>query len=71
MGAQAPGAILDAGLGINKAAAAVFPQGIQRAVTEDAAEFLRIRPRMAGKIFTFPVLEKVVMGHISLLTQRA
>ena len=65
MGPQAVGTVLDTFFGIGEIAAAVFAQGIQRAVAEHAAENFRVRAGMAGKIFTFPVLKKVVMAHIN------
>ena len=65
MGAQAAGAVLDSLFVIGKAAAAVIPQGIQGAIAKQAAELLRVRPGMAGKILTFLVLKKIIMAHIA------
>ena len=63
VGPQAVGAILDALFGVLEIAAAVFPQGVQGAITENAAETFRVGAGMAGEIFAFPVLKKVVMAH--------
>jgi len=63
MGLQAAGAILDPLLRISKAAAAPVTQRIQRTIAEQTAEAITIRPLMAGKIFTFPILEKIIIRH--------
>ena len=63
VGPQASRAILIAALCIGEFAAALIPQGIQWAIAEQAAESFRIRTLMAGKIFTFPVLKKIVIRH--------
>ena len=41
----------------HKISSAPGPQQIEGAVTEQTVEILRIRSRMAGKVFTFPVGE--------------
>ena len=58
------GAILDAILRIGKVAAAFGPQCVQGAIAEQAAETTFVRYLMAGEIFAFFVLKKVVMSHI-------
>jgi len=63
VGPQAIGAVLDAAFRIAEIAAALVPQSIQGAVAKQATESFWIRTGMAGKILTFPVLEKVIMGH--------
>lgn len=67
MGLQAVGAILDAGFCIGEAPSAFVPKAVQRAVAEQAAEGFRICTGMTGKILTFPVLKKIVIGHNILL----
>ena len=62
VGPQAVGAILDPIRRICEAAATVLPQRIQWAVTKQTAEFLRVRSRVAGKVLTIPVLNKIA-GH--------
>jgi hypothetical protein len=59
----AAGAILDALFYIRKIAATLITQGIQGAVTEQAAEIFRILALVAGKIFTGTVLEEIVVCH--------
>jgi hypothetical protein len=63
VGTEAIGAVLDAVFSVSKAAAAVFPQGVKGAIAEDTAETLRISSLVAGEIFTFPILKKIVMTH--------
>ena len=63
VGPQAIGTILDAAGQIGKTAAAFVAQGVEGAITEQAVEALPIRAGMAGEIFTFPVLKKIVMAH--------
>lgn len=63
MGPQAIGAVLDAVFGVDEIAAAVFAQGVEGAVAEDAAKSLRVCSGVAGEVFTCLVLEKVVIGH--------
>ena len=63
MGTQAEGTVLDSLFVIPEAAAAILPQGVQRTITEQAAEPLRVRAWMAGEILTFPVLKKIIMAH--------
>ena len=65
VGAQAGGAVLDTGFGIAEVAAAVFAQGVEGAVAEDAAKGLRVGVLMAGEVFTFFVLEEVVSHWIT------
>ena len=65
VGAQAVGAILDAVGQILEAAAAFVAQGVEGAVAENAGEGFRVGARMAGEILAFPVLEKVVMAHVT------
>ena len=43
--------------------AAFVSKGIKRAIAEQTAERFRIRTRMTGEILTFPVLEKIIVGH--------
>lgn len=63
MGMQAPGAVFDSIVQIAEAATALVCQTIQWAVAEQAAEGIRIGSFMAGKILTFPILEKVIVAH--------
>ena len=63
MGDQTVGAVLDPLGGILEVAAAFISQRVQRAVAEQSAEGLGIGAFVAGEIFAFPVLGKVVMGH--------
>ena len=63
VGHQAVGAVLDPLFGIAEIPPAALPERIKRTVAEQTVEPFRIRPRMAGKKFTFPVAEKPVMIH--------
>ena len=63
VGPETAGAVLDSFVRIPEAAPALFPQSVQGAVAEQAAETLRVRPLMTGEILTFPVLKKIVMAH--------
>ena len=65
MGPQTVLAVLDAGGGISEVSTAVLAKAIQRTVTEQAAEGLRVGPSMAWEIFALLVLEKVIMRHYS------
>ena len=67
VGPQAAGAVLDAGFGVGKLAAAPIPKGIQRAVAEQAAEAIRIRALMAGKVLALLMLKKIVICHFVYL----
>ena len=67
VGAQAAGAVFDAGFGIGEIAAAVVAQGIEGAVAEDAGEGLRVGVLVAGEVFAGFVLKKVVICHDFLL----
>lgn len=63
MGMQAPGTVFNSVFQIDKAAAALICQAVQRAVAKQAAEGIRICTFVAGKILTFPILKKVIMAH--------
>ena len=63
VGAQAIEAVLDTGFGVGVIAAAVFAQGVEGAVAEDAGEGLRVCTGVAGEVFAGFVLEKVVIWH--------
>ena len=63
VGAQAIGTVLDPILQIGKAAAAFVTQCIEGTVAKEAIEALFIRPGVAGKIFAFLILKKIVMAH--------
>ena len=63
VGLQAVGAVLDAVFGVGKCAAALVAQCIQGTEAEQAAEFFRIRPGVAGEVFTLLMLEKIVICH--------
>ena len=56
-------AVLDPLFCIPEISPAPISQGIQGAVTEHAAKTLRISALVTGKIFTFPVLIKIIMAH--------
>ena len=61
VGYQAVTAVLDPIFHIAEISSAAVPQRIQRTVTKQAAEVLRVSPCMAGEILTFPVLEIRIM----------
>ncbi len=61
MGNQTVRTVLDALVSIAEVPAAALTQRVKRAVAEQTVEAVRVRTRMAGKIFTFPVAEKFVM----------
>ena len=63
VGAQALGTILDAIVCIGELTAAFVTQGVEGAVTEQAAESFRVCIFVTGEIFTFLVLEKIIVGH--------
>ena len=63
VGAQATRAVFDAVLGVGEATAAVFSQGIEGAVAENAGEGFRVGILMTGEVFTLLVLEKIIMCH--------
>ena len=58
---QAAGTVLDSVLRIAETAAAATSECVQRAVAEQAAKGLGIRPRVTGVEFAELVLEKIVM----------
>jgi len=60
---EASGAILNSLLCIDKISAAVFTQRIQRTVAEQAAKALLLPAGVAWKVFTFPVLKKIIVRH--------
>ena len=60
---KAIGAILNAVFRVMEIAAATIPQGIQRTIAEKTAKGIRISALVTREIFTFLVLEKVVMSH--------
>jgi hypothetical protein len=51
--------------GILKIAAALLPQGIEGAVAEQAVEILLRNASVTGEIFTFFILEELVVFHSS------
>ena len=63
VGLEAGRAILEPLGGICKIAAAVFAQAVQGTVAEHATEGFRVRLFMAGEIFAFFMLIKIVVGH--------
>ena len=63
VGPQAVGAVFDTLLRVAEIAAALISQGIQGAVAEHTAKVLRVSTLVAGKIFTFPILIKIIMAH--------
>ena len=65
VGAQAAGAVFDAGFGVGEVAAAVFAQGVEGAVAENAGEGLGVGIFMTGEIFAGFVLKKIVCHWIT------
>ena len=63
VGPQAGRAVLDPLFCVPEIAPAPISQGIQGAVAEHAAKVLRVSTLVAGKIFTFPILIKIIMAH--------
>ena len=61
---DATGAIFDPLFSITEIATAVFSQAIQRTIAENATEFFCCHAFVAGKIFAFFILKKIIMGHI-------
>lgn len=57
VGVEAAGTVLAAIRTDHKVSPAPGPQQIERTPAEQTVEILRVRPRMAGKVFTFPVGE--------------
>ena len=66
VGYKATGAILNPTLGIAEISSAFVPQGIQGAIAKQAVKIFSFFAIMAGKIFTFPVLKKLIMLHFIL-----
>ena len=60
VGKQAAGAVLDAAFRIGEAAAAVFAQGVEGTVAEQAVEAVLLRRLVAGEIFTLAVLKETI-----------
>ena len=60
MGKQAAGAVLDAAFRIGEAAAALFAQGVEGTVAEQAVEAVLLRRLVAGEIFTRAVLKETI-----------
>ena len=67
VGPQAGGTIFDTAFCISEISAAAVAQTIQRTVAKQAAEGCRVCRLMAGKIFTFSVLKKIIMAHMVTL----
>ena len=67
MGLQAIRAVLYSLFRIGEIAAAAIPQGVQGAVTKQAAKVLRIRAPVAGKVLAVLILKKIVICHSILL----
>ena len=60
---QAVGTVLNAAFRVGKVTAAAISQRIQRAPAKQTVKLLRIGLTVAGEVFTFLVLKKIVMGH--------
>ena len=63
MRAKTVAAVFNSLICIAEITTALISQAIQRAIAEQAAEGLRIRPFVAGEVLTFPVLEEIVIRH--------
>ena len=63
VGAQAIGAVFDAAFRIGEAPSASVAQGVQGTVAKQTAEGLWVSIWVAGKVFTFPVLKKIIVTH--------
>ena len=63
MGAQTVGTVLDAVFGVGKIPTAAVTQGIQRTIAEKTAEVVRAFAFVAGEIFAFCILKKIVICH--------
>lgn len=61
---QATGAVLDAVLCVPEIPAALISQGIQRTEAEQTAKVLWVCSFVAGEIFAFPMLKKIVVCHV-------
>jgi hypothetical protein len=64
MGAQAGRTILDSLLGVGKITTASISQSVQGAIAKHAAKAFRICALVTGKIFTFFILEEIIICHI-------
>ena len=60
---QAVLAVLDARGGVSEVSTTILAQAIQRTITEQAAEGLRVSSRVAWEILALFVLEKIIMRH--------
>ena len=60
VGKQAGGAVLDAAFRVGEAAAALFAQGVEGTVAEQAVEAVLLRRLVAGEIFTLAVLKETI-----------
>ena len=56
-------AVLDARGGVSEVSTTILAQAIQRTITEQAAEGLRVSSRVAWEILALFVLEKIIMRH--------
>ena len=65
VGTETVGAVFDTVGQVAETATAFVTQGIQGAIAKQTAKGIWIRPRMTGEIFTFPVLKKIVMSHVT------
>ena len=67
MRVQAICAVLDSVFTVNKIAAAPVAEKIQRTITEQTVEIVRIRARMAREILAFAMREKLILGCFGFL----
>ena len=67
VGHKAMAAILDTALCVAEVTAALISQPIKGAIAEKAIKIRRIFALMAGKIFAFFILKKLIMLHFMLL----
>lgn len=65
MGNEAVTAIFDPSIRVFEIAAALIAQRIERTIAEQTAEAFRICTFVAGEIFTFLILIKIVMSHFA------
>ncbi len=55
---------LDAAVKVREIASALFSETVERAITKQTVEILRMVRLMTGKILAFLVLKKLIMFHL-------
>lgn len=70
MGNKTLAAVLDSGLGVGIMALTALAQGIQRAVTKEAVEILRVVSLVTGKKLALLVLKERILAFLGLFRKQ-